>query len=839
MYVLRIRGAAITHVVPQIFYSGEYPTAPLADGAHSGFTVDVRVHLFVPSTVSSVAGTLAAHGDWGGGAAAAVSKQTKLSPGNNVVTLSMNASAAHIKLWWPAGSGAQPLYNVSISFTPARAGGATTLKAVRRIGFRVFALVTGNDTDPAYVTKAAAEEGTSDFGLFWRVNGAAVMPRGANQIPMEELEGRMSAVAHRRLVQSAVDGGLNTLRVWGGGMFLPDPWYDACDELGVLVYHDMQFAQQGHAPANTTAQDAELRHSVRRLSSHPSIVVWDGCNECQVKMNTPTGIYATFVMTVVAEEDQSRAVWPSCPALGWTTGVYKLTSLPNGNALTTPDSGNAIETHGPYQHGAGFVAANGAASLQLFDKNLPIYQPGAGEQQPTGPGHPSVFASEFGCSVYSSFESMSPTLDPSHWGIHAGMAGQRGVNPMSERNYPCDNIIDVYFGSAPGDFDRVGEAVFKKHLWQCMVGQALNMKSNIEARRAQNQIGIIVWQYNEIWPTGGWGSIEYGTVGWTKGQVIGGRWKPLHYWYKASIFADVMATCGENGWCFVVNDAIVAFTGSVKIECVHLANSSSTVLYHEDVSLAAGAGVLQEFSVTLPESPPTPTSPPTAPPGDCTFQNNTDWLPKTTDTHWHPQTSAVRPASGPSECCALCDADPTCVVATFAHGRCPPCPGICGCCYLKTKADQSNGSYARDGVWSCKKGKTKAVAMMSATVASSNVVDETAFILVATVIAADGTLASTHPVLYAAPKDLRLPRANVTFTISQSEGEEDGATISVSTDAVALFVTFTTLAQGRFDDNAFLLIPGAAKTVVFHPFEGFDFDELHSSLRVEHVASYM
>ena len=56
------------------------------------------------------------------------------------------------------------------------------------------------------------------------------------------------------------------------------------------------------------------------------------------------------------------------------------------------------------------------------------------------------------------------------------------------------------------------------------------MKSNIEARRAQNQIGIIVWQLNEIWPTGGWGSVEYGTVGHTKGQVIGGRWKPLHYW---------------------------------------------------------------------------------------------------------------------------------------------------------------------------------------------------------------------------------------------------------------------------------------------------------------------
>ena len=95
------------------------------------------------------------------------------------------------------------------------------------------------------------------------------------------------------------------------------------------------------------------------------------------------------------------------------------------------------------------------------------------------------------------------------------------------RNYPCDNIIDVYFGIEEGELDRVGEGVFKKHLWQCMIAQALVIKSNIETRRSENQFGVIVWQFNEIWPTGGWGSVEYGTVGFTKGQVIGGRWKVL------------------------------------------------------------------------------------------------------------------------------------------------------------------------------------------------------------------------------------------------------------------------------------------------------------------------
>lgn len=292
--------------------------------------------------------------------------------------------------------------------------------------------------------------------------------------------------------------------------------------------------------------------------------MWDGCNECRVIIGTNTGIYATFVMTVVAQEDASRVVWPSCPALGWTGGVNRLTGIPNGKPLTTPSSGKTIETHGPYQHGGGTPAVNGNSGPSPFNSNIPVV---VDTSQQHGPMYNNVFASEFGSSVYSSFESMSPTLDPKHWGVHAGQPKDtchghfaskcEGPNVMAQRNYPCDNIITVYFGA--DNFDAVGEKVFKKQLWQCMVGQALVLKQNIETRRALNEFGVIVWQFNEIWPTGGWGSIEYGTVGHTKGQVLGGRWKPLHHWYKQSIYSDVMATCGAGGTCYVKNDVCIFF----------------------------------------------------------------------------------------------------------------------------------------------------------------------------------------------------------------------------------------------------------------------------------------
>ena len=100
----------------------------------------------------------------------------------------------------------------------------------------------------------------------------------------------------------------------------------------------LQYAQHGHSPINNHDQTSELRHIIRRLSHHASIVVYDGCNECTVILGTPTGVYASFVMTVVAQEDKSRSIWPSCPALGWTKGVDQLTSRPLPNTPETMNS---------------------------------------------------------------------------------------------------------------------------------------------------------------------------------------------------------------------------------------------------------------------------------------------------------------------------------------------------------------------------------------------------------------------------------------------------------------------------------------------------------------------
>ena len=280
----------------------------------------------------------------------------------------------------------------------------------------------------------------------------------------------------------------------------------------------------------------------------------------------------------------------------------------------------------------------------------------------------------------------------------------------------------------------MGEAPFRRQLYQCGLAQALQLKSDIESRRASNTFGIITWQLNEIWPTGGWGSLEYGTVGYTKGQVIGGRWKPLHYMLARSLYTNVMATCGggkHNPWgynsCYVTNDGIDAFAGEVVIEAV---------------PLASGAAVPAPFVLPV---------------------------------------------------------------------QLPPGPGV------------KHWFRIPDAMWALGKGGGH---VFKSTVTQS---DDTAAAVVA----------SHHVLLPAPPQFLTgLAVANVTATVEAAETGE-AVKIIVAADTLALYVTLSTLAQGRFSDNCFMVEEGKTVELEFVEFPGFDLVELKSSLKVEHLAKNM
>jgi hypothetical protein len=353
-------------------------------------------------------------------------------------------------------------------------------------------------------------------------------------------------------------------------------------------------------------QKAELLHQLRRLSAHPSIAVWDACNECG-----GFGLYSDFVMTTVAEEDRSRPVWPSCPSNGWSSGVFRGTGLPNGMRLVnSPGKTNdtrpctacqcglsgcsAAEMHGPYLGGSGFVTdekgAGYTASHPEHAVPIKLFEPATPPTfsvSRTGVARPGTFNSEFGAVAMSSFESLSATLKPEHWSLHS--------DAFKERNWPADGIIASFFGNRSRDaLSDVGAQALQRQAYQSMLGQALWVKSDVEAARATNTWGKLAWQLNDVYPSGSWGSLEYGPLG-RKGQVVGGRWKILHYMHAQTIFADVLPACSTDGACYLKNDGSKPFVGSVNVSLLHLATGAAEAISSTSISLRAGAGVISPF----------------------------------------------------------------------------------------------------------------------------------------------------------------------------------------------------------------------------------------------------
>ena len=116
----------------------------------------------------------------------------------------------------------------------------------------------------------------------------------------------------------------------------------------------------------------------------------------------------------------------------------------------------------------------------------------------------------------------------------------------------------------------------------------LLVKNLVEAHRSRNELGHLVWQLNEVWPTGGWGSLEYG-----------GRWKPHHYWYAKSLFRDVGAACDRTGRCYVRNDRSHRTFTERSLSTLWTSRRAARPLLSRRIALAPGPAVVERFSAPL------------------------------------------------------------------------------------------------------------------------------------------------------------------------------------------------------------------------------------------------
>lgn len=399
------------------------------------------------------------------------------------------------ELWWPNGYGEQPLYTVQAYLRDENGELLDTWS--RRIGLRTMTIRREKDT----WGESFAHE----------VNGVQIFAMGADYIPEDNLLGRVNKERTRRLLTDCAEANFNCVRVWGGGCYPSDDFYDICDELGLIVWQDLMFACAVYSltDAFEASIRAELADNVRRLRHHASLGLWCGNNEMElfVAGNTwisraeqkadYTKMYEYIFPKMLRELDPDTFYWPASPS--------------SGGAFDDPNDPNRGDVH----------------YWDVWHREKPFTE------------YRKYFfryASEFGFQAFPTMKTIETFTLPEDRNVFSY------VMEKHQRNGIANGKIMSYLSQTylyPRDFDTLVYAS------QLMQAQAIRYGVEHWRRNRGRCMGAIYWQLNDCWPTASWSSIDYG-----------GRWKALHYAAKR-FFAPVLLSCEEEGFitqCVSVND---------------------------------------------------------------------------------------------------------------------------------------------------------------------------------------------------------------------------------------------------------------------------------------------
>lgn len=434
------------------------------------------------------------------------------------------------QLWWPNGYGAQPLYEVKALLVPVSddSGESKPLDVWhKRIGLRTVTvntdpipdetfdphmtdqladlddgdnMILNRGTKKVYVTDKEAKK-LPGRNFAFEVNGLQIFAMGADYIPEDNILTRQTRERTDMLLASAQESYFNCLRVWGGGYFMDDFFYDICDERGLLVWHDFMFACASYElneafEANVVA---EIRQNIRRLRSHASIALWCGNNEMETQyevLEWPKSkkqyydyirLYEYIIPKIVKEEDPVTFYWPSSPCSG---GNFE-----NSNAENVGD----VHYWGVWHGNEPFTA---------YRK------------------HHYRFLSEFGFQSFPALQTIRRFTTEGDRNIYSR------VMEMHQRNTAANGKIVNYISQTylyPKNFDEL--------LYCSQLLQADAIRYGVEHfRRFRGTcMGTVVWQLNDIWPVASWASVDYY-----------GNWKALQYAEKR-MFAPVLLSCEEHG----------------------------------------------------------------------------------------------------------------------------------------------------------------------------------------------------------------------------------------------------------------------------------------------------
>ncbi len=428
-----------------------------------------------------------------------IEKTVSLPKGDT--TLTETITLKNPALWWPAGLGDQPLYTLTVSV------GHDTHKT--RIGIRTLDLVAKPD-----------RIGT---GFKFTVNGHDTFARGVNWIPADALPGRITPEKTRALLQSAVDANMNMIRVWGGGRYEPDWFYDLCDELGLMVWQDFMFACNLYpaTPDFLNEVGVEVREQVARLQHHACVALWCGDNELigalnwypESRENRDRYLVAydrlnRTIETALKETDPSANWWPSSPSPG---------PMSFGDAWHDDTSGD-MHFWSVWHEGKDFEHYRDVSPR---------------------------FCSEFGFQSYPSLNVIKSFADKDDLNIASPVMESHQKNTGG--NARIAETMFRYF-RFPSDFGNF--------VWLSQVQQALAIRTAVEYWRSLKPhcMGTLYWQLNDTWPVASWSSLDYG-----------GNWKLLHH-FARHFYAPVTITVAPDATGTLTAKAVNDTTKPVTIE---------------------------------------------------------------------------------------------------------------------------------------------------------------------------------------------------------------------------------------------------------------------------------
>jgi len=443
------------------------------------------------------------------------------------------------ELWWPRGYGEQPLYEIELALSDAH-GPLDVWR--RRIGFRTVELDTSAD-----------DHGT---GFTFVVNGERLFARGVNWIPDDVFPSRITRERYRERLARAAGAGVDLVRIWGGGIYESEDFYDACDELGLMVWQDFPFACAAYPEEQPLRGEveAEARENVVRLMPHPSLVLWNGNNEnlwgfrdwgWERRLAGDSwgeGYYLGLLPRVVAELDPTRPYTAGSP---WS---------------------------GSWDHHPNDPAHGTHHSWEVWNRDD---YAGYRLQVPR-------FVAEFGWQAppaYATLRRALPgeTLAPNSPGMLHHQKADDGNGKLERglaRHFPVSQG-----GFSAGDFGR----------WHYLtqVNQARAVAAGIEHWRSHWPVcaGTIVWQLNDCWPVTSWAAID--------GD---GRTKPLYHELRR-LYADRLLTLQPRGGGLLlaaVNQAADAWAPSLVLRRMSV---DGAVVAEASVGLSAAARTVAEVRV--------------------------------------------------------------------------------------------------------------------------------------------------------------------------------------------------------------------------------------------------